>query len=68
MHENRETSGTSRSNQNRDRSEKADSRTADRHVSEESDRAVVAIATTPIAMRIFLDHSPSPHLPDNCFR
>ena len=43
MHENRETSGTSRSNQNRDRSEKADSRTADRHVPEESDRAVVPV-------------------------
>ena len=41
MHENRETSGTSRSNQDRDRSEKAISRTADRHVPEESDRAVV---------------------------
>src|SRR4029077_9001343 len=43
MHENRETSGTSRSNQNRDRSEKADSCTADRHVPEESDRAVVPV-------------------------
>jgi hypothetical protein len=41
MHENRETSGTSRSNQDRDRSEKAISRTADRHAPEESDRAVV---------------------------
>ena len=41
MHENRETSGASRSNQDRDRSEKAISRTADRHVPEESDRAVV---------------------------
>ena len=41
MHENRETSGTSRSNQDRDRSEKANRRTAGRHVSEESDRAVV---------------------------
>jgi hypothetical protein len=41
MHENRETSGASRSNQNRDRSEKANSRTADRHAPEESDRAVV---------------------------
>ena len=41
MHENRETSGTSRSNQDRDRTEKADSRTAGRHVPEESDRAVV---------------------------
>ncbi len=30
MHENRETSGTSRSNQDRDRPEKANSRTADR--------------------------------------
>jgi hypothetical protein len=43
MHENRETSGTSRSNQDRDRSEKAISRTAGRHVSEESDRAVVPV-------------------------
>src|SRR3984957_9125256 len=43
MHENRETSGTSRSNQDRDPSEKAMSRTADRHVSEESDRAVVPV-------------------------
>jgi len=41
MHENRETSGTSRSNQDRDRPEKANSRTADRHVAEESDRAIV---------------------------
>jgi len=43
MHENRETSGTSRSNQNRDRSEKADSRTADWHVSEGSDCAVIPV-------------------------
>src|ERR1700686_16926 len=43
MHENRETSGTSRSNQDRDRSEKANSHTADRHVSEESDRAIVPV-------------------------
>src|SRR3984885_6848084 len=44
MHENRETSGTSRPNQDRDRSEKAIRRTADRHVSEESDRAVVPVS------------------------
>src|SRR5438132_595038 len=43
MHENRETSGTSRSNQDRDRAEKAVGRTADRHVPEESDRAVVPV-------------------------
>src|SRR5436190_12376794 len=43
MHENRETSGTARSHQDRDRSEKANRRTADRHVSEESDRAVVPV-------------------------
>src|ERR1700674_5442620 len=43
MHENRETSGTSGSNQDRDRSEKATSRTADRHVSEESDCATVPV-------------------------
>jgi RNA-directed DNA polymerase len=43
MHENRETSGTSRPNQDRDRSEKANSRTADQHVSEESDRAIVPV-------------------------
>jgi len=43
MHENRETSGTSRSNQDRDRPEKANSRTAGRHVSEESDCAVVPV-------------------------
>src|SRR5580704_14268274 len=41
MHENRETSGTSRPDQDRDRSEKAKRRTADRHVSEESDCAIV---------------------------
>jgi RNA-directed DNA polymerase len=41
MHENRETSGTSRSNQDRDQPEKAIGRTAGRHVPEESDRAVV---------------------------
>jgi RNA-directed DNA polymerase len=43
MHENRETSETSRPNRDRDRSEKANRRTADRHVSEESDRAVVPV-------------------------
>jgi RNA-directed DNA polymerase len=43
MHENRETSETSRPNQDRDRSEKAIRRTADRHVSEVSDRAVVPV-------------------------
>jgi RNA-directed DNA polymerase len=43
MHENRETSETSRPNQERDRSEKAIRRTAGRHVSEESDRAVVPV-------------------------
>ena len=41
MHENRETSGMSRSNQDRDRSAKAKSRTADTYVLEESDCAVV---------------------------
>ena len=43
MHENRETSGASRSNQDRDQSEKANSRTADGHAPEESDRAVVPV-------------------------
>jgi RNA-directed DNA polymerase len=43
MHENRETSGTSRSNQDRDQSEKANRRTTGRHVSEESDRAIVPV-------------------------
>src|SRR6202162_6032401 len=43
MHENREISGTSRPNRDRDRPEKANRRTADRHVSEESDRAVVPV-------------------------
>jgi RNA-directed DNA polymerase len=43
MHENRETSGASRSTQDRDRPEKAISRTAGRHVPEESDRAVVPV-------------------------
>src|SRR5438445_5992016 len=43
MHENRETSGASRSNQDRDRSEKADSRTAKGHTMEESERAVVTV-------------------------
>ena len=41
MHENRETSGTSRSNQDRDQPEKAIGRTAGRQVPEESDRVVV---------------------------
>src|SRR5882724_10069293 len=41
MHENRETSETSRPDQGRDQSEKAYSRTAGRHVLEESDRAVL---------------------------
>jgi len=43
MHENRETSGTSRSHQDRDQSEKANSRTAGWHVPEESDCAVVPV-------------------------
>src|ERR1700680_3275497 len=43
MHENRETSEASRLNQSRDRSEKALCRTADRHVSEESDCAIVPV-------------------------
>ena len=43
MHENRETSGASRSNQDRDRSEKAIRRTADRHAPEESDHAIVPV-------------------------
>jgi RNA-directed DNA polymerase len=43
MHENRETSETSRPNQERGRSEKAIRRTADRNVSEESDRAIVPV-------------------------
>ena len=43
MHENRETSGTSRSNQDRDQPEKAIRRTAGGHVPEESDRAVVPV-------------------------
>ncbi len=41
MHENRETSGVSRSD--RDRSEKALSRTADMYVAEESDQAIVPV-------------------------
>src|SRR3982750_1617659 len=43
MHENRETSGTSRSNYGRDRPEKAVSRTAGRHVPEESERVTVPV-------------------------
>jgi hypothetical protein len=43
MHENRETSKASRLNQSRDRSEKAISRTADRHAIEESDCAIVPV-------------------------
>jgi len=43
MHESRETSGTSHSNQDRDRSAKAKSRTADTYVSEESDCAVLPV-------------------------
>ena len=43
MHENREISGASRSNQDRDQSEKANRRTADGHAPEESDRAVVPV-------------------------
>ena len=41
MHENRETSGASRPNRDRDPSEKAISRNAEGHVPEESDRVVV---------------------------
>jgi RNA-directed DNA polymerase len=41
MHENRETSGVSRSNQNRDRSAKVKSHNADAYAPEESDCAVV---------------------------
>ena len=43
MHENRETSETSRLSQSRDRSEKALSRNADGHVLEESDCAIVPV-------------------------
>lgn len=43
MHENRETSGTSRPNRDRDLSEKALRRTADRNIPEESDRAIVPV-------------------------
>jgi hypothetical protein len=43
MHENRETSGTSRPNHGRDRPEKAVSRTAGRHVPEESERVTVPV-------------------------
>jgi RNA-directed DNA polymerase len=43
MHENRETSESSRLNQSRDRSEKALCRTADRHASEGSDCAIVPV-------------------------
>ena len=43
MHENRETSGTSRPYRARDRSEKAHCRTADRHAPEESDCAIVPV-------------------------
>jgi RNA-directed DNA polymerase len=41
MHENREVSGASRSNQDRDRSAKAQSHNADMHVSEKSDCAIL---------------------------
>ena len=41
MHENREISGASRSDSDRDRSAKAQSHNADAHVSEKSDCAVV---------------------------
>jgi hypothetical protein len=43
MHENRETSGTSWSNSGRDRSAKAESRTAGMHAPEESDGTIVPI-------------------------
>src|SRR5208282_801943 len=43
MHENRETSGTSRLYRERDRSEKAYGHNADRHGPEESDRTVVPV-------------------------
>ena len=43
MHENRETSKMSRSHKGRDRSAKAKSRTADMHVLEESDCAVLPV-------------------------
>ena|SRR5437899_2084146 len=41
MHENRETSGAPRSNQDRGRPEKAQSRNAGMHASEESDHAIL---------------------------
>ena len=41
MHENREASGAPRSNQDRGRPEKAQSRNAGMHASEESDPAIV---------------------------
>jgi hypothetical protein len=44
MHENRETSRVSRSHWDRGRSAKATSQTADMHVLEESDRAVLPVS------------------------
>ena len=44
MHENREISGTSRSESDRDRSAKAESRKAGMHAPEKSDRAVVPMS------------------------
>ncbi len=41
MHENRETSGVSRSSRDRGRSEKMQNRKSDMHASEESDRAIL---------------------------
>src|SRR5579863_6022102 len=43
MHENQETSGTSRSKYDRDRPEKAIGRNAGRHAPEESDRVIVPV-------------------------
>ena len=43
MHENRETSGTSRSDSGRDRSEKAECRKPDRYIPEESDCTIVLV-------------------------
>ena len=46
MHENRETSGTPRSERQRGRSAKAQSHTADAHAPEESDRAILSMNQT----------------------
>jgi len=73
MHENRETSGAPRAEEERGRSAKAQSHKADTHVLEESDRAILSMNQTNKEERSSAEgekgagqgeHRSTPHSPD----